>query len=95
MDPWRQVLHEPRWDKNSVVHQITNRFRTLESENDAQARRVKLLVQTVDALSRTRGAMETHIEALQELCDVQENALADAQALLEVRDRRSVVRWPW
>lgn len=94
VDPWADILG-PSTEPASVVHEITEHFRILEQENDMLTRRTKVLVQTVDAVSRERDAMAAHIEALQELCDIQRTALADAQALLEASRKKPVLRWPW
>ncbi len=93
-DPWADILGAPT-EPNAVVQQITDHFRELERENDRLVYRSRVLVQTVDAVSRERDAMAAHIQALQALCDVQRQALADAEAILAVKRKKPVLRWPW
>ena len=93
-DPWADILG-PVTEPSNVVAQIADHFRELERENDRLAYRTRVLVRTVDAVSRERDAMGDHIEALQALCEVQRKALADAEAILAVRRKKPVLRWPW
>jgi hypothetical protein len=93
-DPWADILGTST-EPTAVVRQITDHFRELERENDRLVYRAKVLVQTVDAISRERDAMAAHIQALQALCDIQRTALADAEAILAVRRKKPVLRWPW
>ena len=94
-DPWREILPPTAHGESQLVQEITEQFQALNAENARLKSKVQLLVQTVDAVSKTRAALEEHIEALSALCDIQRDALSDARAIIDAQKKKSTWRWPF